>query len=1297
MDGAIVKRAIVTLLVLIVMSTQVKAETIGIYRDNIPHRASAADPAVLGDALKRAGYTVKYLNSVELADPAALNAHLIDLAVLPYGSSFPMGAAANFKSYLQSGGRFLSMGGYPFDKLYARTDGSWQLYNPSQPMPGQPDLVRDPDYESAAVGHNSTWAASGPQTCDVVSGAAPDGRAALRIRISPGAASSNATWQEELTDLVPGATYLVTATLRSHDVRSSPDGFAFFAVYQYLSNHQLGPWQDVVHLFGNTNWQTVHGTFVVGIGVHSVYLQFGLYNATGEAEMGRVSLYRMPTQVRMNTHFGTPGDGLSVQPDQIGICDPSFRFRRVAYLAPAPDQPHFNSLGKIKRHFEGWPVTATLGQDNATWEPLLNAYDRYGRLRGAAAAIVRNYNGFYKGSTWCAFGVNSADLFAPGSELLKDLPPLVNDIINGPCLHDLQTNFTTYHPGESASLKVTATNFSPKTLSGKVELVLSSLNRKTPLHRFIQSVTLAPGRSEVVSVQFTVQKSWGDFVRLKAEFIRGGKTIQNMAGGFVIINQKAIRQGFPVRWLNNYICRGDRPQFLLGTDTYSNLFGAACESPLTWLHDTRSTVDNYITVFENLQGGYSSSGAPTENLWRSYEGLAQLIQQAGVIYFPCLLTGQNVAISDVELAKQADFARDYALHFKSYPGVIYYLDGDFQVNYDQNDTTMVGLFNRYLQQRYGTEAAFRNAWGNYAKGAVWGRVLIPPMSDQWSDPRAADVMRFQTWLVRRWVDALSAAIRSVDPNHPITSEYYQAPYSGVDVVTGIGTQNIANIGYFDRPHVDLDLFPQVFRSVDLRARGKGISVGEFGVKTHPAWKGSDYGYHTARTPKQARTLFMSLPFYAFALGGCKVQNWDWKDAADNIFPWGINHSNALVPKTWLYTYRNDGLLLGHFKPIYRPGAVWYILPDGNRLGGGWGTVRQALLNGIRYLMDAHIPFNVLDSEHLDQLPSIAKVLFWPIPFCPSDRTVSRIERFVQNGGKVYISGDISFNSARKPDRYGRLEKLIGVKASGRRYPDIILPDRSIQISPSPGTGLPQYNGYPCLYLHHVSAKVLETDASGQPVAVLHHFGKGEVFFTDDPIELHSDPLHSPTGSLLYLAVAKMFGITPESVVPDDDRALVFQTPCEDDVMVDTAFNTTESPLPVKLAGLDTTLNARRPGLVAYNRQYKPIAVSGMGHIVVHGTELARCPQQIALLAEDGRTLLDSRSLLLLPQGQGTAQIYWGKRPTPVVEVGEWSDRKWTVYEKLHPTVTKGWLSLRIGPNRATCVIRILAPKGVSSK
>src|ERR1039458_4212277 len=99
---------------------------VGIYRDDIPACAAAASPDYLARLLEAPAFRTAFLNSEQLADARSLSREQFDVLVLPYGTSFPVKAADNFRKFLREGGKFFSTGGYAFDNLLERTANGWQ-------------------------------------------------------------------------------------------------------------------------------------------------------------------------------------------------------------------------------------------------------------------------------------------------------------------------------------------------------------------------------------------------------------------------------------------------------------------------------------------------------------------------------------------------------------------------------------------------------------------------------------------------------------------------------------------------------------------------------------------------------------------------------------------------------------------------------------------------------------------------------------------------------------------------------------------------------------------------------------------------------------------------------------------------------------------------------------------------------------------------------------------------------------------------------------------------------------------
>jgi len=91
----------------------------------MPVQGAASSPETLAAILQGAGFEVRLLSADELADPIAFNASRFDLVVLPTGATFPARARLAMVDFLRSGGDFLALGGYAFNRLVRKVDGKW--------------------------------------------------------------------------------------------------------------------------------------------------------------------------------------------------------------------------------------------------------------------------------------------------------------------------------------------------------------------------------------------------------------------------------------------------------------------------------------------------------------------------------------------------------------------------------------------------------------------------------------------------------------------------------------------------------------------------------------------------------------------------------------------------------------------------------------------------------------------------------------------------------------------------------------------------------------------------------------------------------------------------------------------------------------------------------------------------------------------------------------------------------------------------------------------------------------------
>ncbi|MBN1418228.1 MAG: hypothetical protein JXP34_05590 [Planctomycetes bacterium] len=827
----------------------------------MPIRGAASSPETLATILRAGGISTRFLSASELADPAILDASAIDFVVIPAGETFPVEARDAFVAFLRSGGGFVSMGGYAFDHLVRKVDGRW--IREEDRLAAARERATRPERSLIPGGGFEGDPAPGG-TCSIVAEDPKEGAWSARIDVREGAVPYGAqAWFE--VPAKPGAAYQVSGWMRTSDVAG--DGMAYIALYQNDESGGLVTFRDFAKARGTTPWTRYAFDVNAAPGAARLFIRFGLYLAHGTAwfddfRLSDISGLRFEP---MNTSTGVPEDGLVVSPAQMGLFDASFRLKRVARIRAASGPSIAREPIDMPGAFEGWAASGVVGSDDARWIPILDAFDRYDRPRAAAAALLVHYRGFYAGSTWAYFGIEDRDLFAdargPMARVLQDAARI---LVRRIFLRNLATELRLYGPGEEVNVSVFVENRGRRPRS--VEVALAMGGREVHAMRRV-----AAGGSERAEAIFPAPPAGPEVVRVDATLSLDGETIDRMSTGVVIEDADAIRAGSPLRFEKNYFTFGGRPLLLFGTDTYAEVYKTASENPLTWSQELRAARDAGMNLYENLQ--YTNPGHVFSDAeWRAFRAMAQLTQAENLVFMPGILIGHNVAVGEARLAEESALCAEYARRLRDVPGLLYYINGDYQLRLEGDP------------------------------------------------PAGVDRLVHELDLARRWNEAHVAAIRAEDAHHPITSEYYQRAYGGLDMARTIDGLDVANFGYFDEPGADIDGLPEAIRRNDLRARGKGVSLGEYGVKTHSAWSRENgaTGYHIIRTEEEQRDLFLAVAHYALGMGASKIQNWCLRDSQVRVFPWGIFHPNRLIPKDIAFVHRNLSVIWRHLGPRYVP-------------------------------------------------------------------------------------------------------------------------------------------------------------------------------------------------------------------------------------------------------------------------------------------------------------------------------------------------------------------------------------------
>ncbi|MGC8641945.1 MAG: hypothetical protein ACP5XB_18925 [Isosphaeraceae bacterium] len=1283
---------------------------------DLPRQGAPSDPGRLATILQDAGWNCRLFSASELADSSRLNAARASLVVLPYGPVVPVEARESLLAHLQRGGSLITTGGYAFNEQVRRVDGRWVREEtrlaefrraataPDRSLLPDGRLESSTPLEVGGFSLDGRLRISGPN-CRI-SREAHDGQQALRCALPAEGPDSGASAWADLP-ATPGRAYEVSAWVKTEKIVGR--GIAFVAMYQYDAEGKLVTFRDFAAVRGTTPWTRYTFQFEPAPRVKRLHLSLGLYEARGTIWVDDLRLCDVTGLAYrpMNTATGTPRDGLETAPLALGMFDADYPLKRVTGARSAAGQSIVPAGLRIESPLSGWAASGTIGNDQARWIPLLETHDRYGRSRGPLAALLVHYNGPFRGSCWAYFGADNVDLLAePGGPGERAFAGIARFLRHHCFLHNLATEHRLLRAGEPLQARVKVDDRGPSTWRGEVAFTLepmspagSSPHREpATIHR---EVTLEPGTSQELRVEFPPLPEHSDLWRLTAQLTSGGAPIDEMTTGVVRENPSIRFLAPPLRFRDNYFTLGGRPLFLFGSDSYAESYNAACENPLTWAHELETARDFGVQLYENLQ--YNN---PDESLtdadWRSFAALDQQVQRVRLVFMPGVLIGHNVAIGDERLARESRLCEEYARRFATSPSLLWYLNGDYVLDPSRHASDVRALWNRWLKTAYRDRAHWASTWGNSAAGLTWGDLDFPPVdSGRWADAAAVDRATFLEWLTRRWNASHAAAVRRHDSAHALTSEYYSIPMGCIDLPRTIDGQDVSNIGFFGPPGTDIDNLPGRLAFNDARLRGKGVSLGEYGVKTHPAWSAANGGqdYHLVRTPEEQRRLFMDVAHFALGMGACKVQNWCLLDDPTRVFPWGLFYPNEMVPKDIAFAHRNQSFLWRFFAPVFQPAPVAVCLANQLRRGNNEGLGMAVASRAFGDLIALSQPFNTVDDDHLDVLPAQTRVIFLPSPLTLADRACSTLLAWARGGGVLFLSGDLCRDEHRRPLKPERLRELAGLERLAERYPPY---DRSqgspVDVDLGP-LGLGRHPLRPCLRVKPISAEVLARAADGAPVMVRNSLGKGLVYFLADPIEQSDDGADRILRRQLYEFVLKDAGrrtgtpIKPLFVEPHDSRIFALRQPTARGAVFVVANNRpTGGTTDVTLRSGTTTVIIRTadswPALLHLAHDGRILAASTTGEVRVDRETLTMGRGLHALLALDRADLRRSEAIVLAPFEPGKRVLPARGGPWTVL-IGDFHGGAWRTYETI--AIKDGPAAVSLDADRATCLVLFCRP------
>ena len=1269
-----------------------------ILRDNLPVRGMASDPREMSRGLSQT-HSVEFLSAEQLADSRHFNRTAFDLLVLPYGESFPLPALPAVESFLSDGGDLLTTGGYAFQSPLAATANGWEFYDNKVQHESGPNLLSD--LPPAGTG----WKASDEKyatTESVQLPSQPGSQPAVVVHIPPNGWDQTQSWTFDLPASGDRKQFFFQAWIRTIDIQPAPDGCAYVGVEQLDSAGIPASAAKITfqRLRNSTEWHKIEELFYLIPPCVKLRVNIGLINATGTVLGTGFRLESRSPQIRINTALGYPLDDLQVTPKQIGMFDADFRLKRVAAIQVATRQSVLISKQELTGPFDGYAASAVLGMNHARWIPLLRAVDNAGRNRGAAGAMVHNTRGAYARSTWAFFGVENHDIFDKGSDLGSQVLKAVGRSLARKCfLHACDTNYASYRPGESVSMRVLVSNYGREAVSLTLRWAVLPADSDTAAFQVSRDVRLVPGQTEPVEISWKLAEFSDELYRVTAKLFLDGSEIDQVETGFNIWKTETLARGLPFHFEENYFQVHGRSLFLQGTDDYLHTFLDQSENTLTWHEDVRGCRDSCLDVYENLMGLRGPQQRPTETWWRWIDAMLLNTQRTGGAFFPGLLIFSNTAVDNKDLADQQSYVEAFASRYKDAAGIMYYLNGDLELH-DPNLPDLQLLYNQYLKEKYRTDQALRDAWRISPPEAPIGKLTIRRGTDDWRDVRTFDDFRFRSMLVERWLNTMYDSIRKIDTNHPVTAEFYQTPSDGIDLVGALGKLELANFGYFADKDEDYYRFPQVCRFLDQSVRGKGINVGEFGVKTHPAWNATGE-YIEARTEEYEQAYFLAIAHYAFALGASKIQNWCWKYPVDLPFEWGINYPNELVGRDVLAFYRNSGLLFRRLRPRYETSETLVLLASENRMGGQGSRVIEGQLNAIRLLMDERIHFASLSDQYMDAISKGVTTIFYALPYCPSDDIVERLSKFVDEGGQLYISGDLSYDAARQRTRTDRLKNLCGVAFVSERFPNIAYQKGAEETAPD-NSGWPRYMAAPGIVTRLAGAQLLLAGTDGTPIVTEFKRGKGRVIFSSDPIELHGDPRYQKYAHVFYRQLASAFNLKGDKITPADAPVHSFRVPSQDSrqivvlVNYDRRKTIQDFVVPVADRNVKLTLRPWMTGALVGDSQTGIQAVESSADVFENDELLIGSNLHFMAISFAQESLRTTQRMLILPMGEGMIRLpHVSKWHRPIVLAGCVTAGRWKQDEQFVPTETNGVLALPINASRSLSML-ILCEAGTEA-
>ncbi len=922
---------------------------------------------------------------------------------------------------------------------------------------------------------------------------------------------------------------------------------------------------------------------------------------------------------RINTRYGTQGDTMQLQPDQIGLCDPSFLLLRTSSLRPAPQQKWFTADWRMDGSVEGPAAVAMTGSNSpvfpnihARYIPLIQSLDIYGRNRGPAAAVVLNHAGPYNGSNWAMFTPTNRNLF-DGSQPAIDnlfvelcqklLAPsyLINTSSDKPCARRGDTVAFTVN-GVNATGHPLAVRF---TMDGKV----------------FATATAEAGRFQVSANWNVPQNDAQSFHSFTAELFDGETSIDVMENGISVWSQEALAKGLKFEFKDNYFNLNGQPTFFIGANTTGMMWYSANENPLVWKKDFAAMQDfglNFLRILHfspfaqhPVKFRWNSQALLEQAPYTQYQtdAIVQLAQEHQIMPFLSLHDWIGLDLSQADLDAQKTWNQFWVNRYKDIPGMFYDIQNEPTTSLG-NTEVLMPLFKEFLAQQYGSVENAQKAW---KESGADTELVLSSNTKNWQDLRARDVELFRSVVFARWVSENQKGIKAGNPKALATVGHLQS-LTSCNKFDGADDQDFVNVHHYGA----LTNMRSVIKMMDRRFDGKSISLGEMGSAiAHRARNLGQWG----DTPAASICHYLAVGHCSLGMGVSFMGCWSWKDFQDCVFPWGINHAD-LTAKPVLEAYRNMALLFRNARIRYQSPELFIIIPDGILSGYAISQIHENLRVAIDTLMTLNVPFGVINEWKIEKLPKSAKALVWPLAYGAKDETFAQIASFVENGGKLLLTGDPRFGWSRQPDRPDRLSKL-GLKAD---FKPIGLPDAKAFMA-----NIPSENK--SVLWQPAAAEMLDR----KQLRVLYQD------FLDNVSDLQRIRLNIDNGTLMAFDVPLHNG-----------RAFTVVNFANEEQSVTVPAHNGYPKLDFSVAPLRTVF-------LQWDEQGNLVAANVFRHLEINGESVFSKINDTGVISLDGKDIRQSSQLALLPVCNGCdieIKRFDGAPTLDTTELGQFQDAKW---------------------------------------